>query len=131
MERIQCEVSESPGTLEDVRAAVARCREQGAQLELVGIVRTSMFDAPQPAHGERVRRFNEVQHALVRAIRIARSAGITPSVFVRAGKPTRKLARQADAPEQSQASLDACTGKSGPLSRVRRRSGRAGGSDVG
>jgi hypothetical protein len=97
MERIQCEVSESPGTLEDVRAAVARCREQGAQLELVGIVRTSMFDAPQPAHGERVRRFNEVQHALVRAIRIARSAGITPSVFVRAGKPKRKLARQADA----------------------------------
>jgi hypothetical protein len=97
MERIQCEVSESPGALEDVRAAVARCREVGAELELVGIVKTSMFDAPQPAFGERVRRFNQVQHRLKQAAGIARSAGITPNVSLPAGGLEQELPREAEA----------------------------------
>jgi hypothetical protein len=99
MERIKCEVSESPGTLEDVRAAVARCRDASAELELVGIMRTSMFDAPQPAFGERVRRFNQVQHRLEQAAGIARGAGILPNVSVRAGEleqgPRRPRVRRA------------------------------------
>ena len=45
-----------------------------------------MFNAQQPACDERVRRFNEVQHALAQAIGIARSAAITPTVAVRVGK---------------------------------------------
>jgi hypothetical protein len=79
-ERIRCEVSESPDTLAEVRAAVARCCSQGAELELVGIAGTRAFDAPQPAFGERVRRFKQMRHNLSEAIRIARSAGVTPTL---------------------------------------------------
>lgn len=123
MERIQCEVSESPGALEDVRAAVARCSEVGAELELVGVVKTSMFDAPQPAFGERVRRFNQVQHRLEQAASIARSAGITPNVSLRAGGLEQELPREAGRWPPSRASLDAPRGESGPPSGDRSRSG--------
>lgn len=117
METIQCEVGESPSALEDVRAAVARCREQGAALELVGIVRTSMLDAPQPACGERIRRFKQVQQRVEQGIRIARGAGITPSVSVRVGMPEPELAREAGA-------IAAVAGVLGPMQR---RGGTAAG----
>lgn len=93
MERIRCDIDESEEGIEGVRDAVAFCREHGTKLELVGVVRTSMFDPPQPAHGELVRRFNEVQHRLVQAIEIAQSAGITPTVALRAGNLDHGLVR--------------------------------------
>jgi hypothetical protein len=89
MERIRCELGERADALEDVRAAVALCRERGAELEFVAIVRTSSLDPPQPAFGERVRRFKHVQGELREAVRIARSAGLTPTVAIREAKLER------------------------------------------
>jgi hypothetical protein len=86
MEVVTCEVDDSARAVEEVRAAVARCRAQGAELRLVGVVRTSRLDAPQPSCGERVRRSKLVRHRVEQAERIARDARVpvTASLDTRA-----------------------------------------------
>jgi hypothetical protein len=93
MERIRCELGENATGLDDVRAAVARCRESGAELELVGIVRTSRLDPPQPAFGERVRRLKHLQRTLEEAVRIAGASGLKPVVSIREHTSERQSAQ--------------------------------------
>jgi hypothetical protein len=96
MERVVCQVDESRVAAEAVRAAIAYCQEHAAELELVGIVRESAFAAPQPAVGERKRRFKAVQHALAWASEVARSASLEPTVTIRAGNPEREILSEAE-----------------------------------
>lgn len=64
MERVVCQVDESRAAVEAVRAAIAYCTEHAAELELVGVVRDGALGPPQPAVGERIRRFKAVQYEL-------------------------------------------------------------------
>lgn len=97
MARVLCAVDDSPAAGEAVRAAIAFCREHGAALKLVGVVKPSIFDPPQPSSGERVRRFNQVQFALARAAEVAREGALESEITVRAGDPAKELLREADA----------------------------------
>jgi hypothetical protein len=79
MARVLAAVDRSP---EAARAAIAHCRERGASLELVGVVRDP-------------REFRDVQHRLVLAARAARRVGVEAGIAVRAGEPLPALLREA------------------------------------
>jgi nucleotide-binding universal stress UspA family protein len=91
-----CAVDESEAATAAVAAAIDFCREQDAELILLGIVRP-MLGVTQPAYGERVRRFRAVEFAVVQAARAAREAGLEPSILMRAGDPARESLREANA----------------------------------
>jgi hypothetical protein len=91
-----CAVDESEAATAAVAAAIDFCRKHHAALTLVGIVKP-MLGVTQPAYGERVRRFREVELAVAQAARAAREAGLEPAIVIRAGDPTREFLREADA----------------------------------
>ena len=72
-EPVLCEVDGSPTSTDDVQAAIARCQEAGAELELVGVLKETAAGNDSSEHARRV---SEVQGALIRAARAAREAGI-------------------------------------------------------
>jgi hypothetical protein len=96
MAQALCAVDESKAVTAAVVAAIDFCRKHDAALTLVGIVRP-MLGVTQPAYGERVRRFREVEFALVQAARAAREAGLDPAIALRAGDPARELVLEAEA----------------------------------
>ncbi len=112
MTRVICALDDSPASRAAVESAVEHCRRQGGELVLVGIVRTSPFDPPQPSYGEVARRYAGVQHELARAAATAKEAGLSPRVSLRAGKPAAELLREAEA---SQADEVFVAGKRSPL----------------
>jgi hypothetical protein len=91
-----CAVDESKGATAALATAIDFCREHEAALTLVGVVKP-LLGVTQPASGELVRRFREVEFAVVQAARAARGAGLEPGIVVRAGDPARELLREADA----------------------------------
>ena len=95
MEPVVCEVDGSRAAEQALEAAISFCRRRGASLELVGVVRESLFEAPQPAIGERIRRFREVEYALVQGLRLARAGGVEARALVRCGQPRRELLGEA------------------------------------
>ena len=98
MARVLCAVDGSGAARDAVQAAIAFCREHDADLKLVGIVKETLLDfPPQPAYGERVRRYNQVQYELVRAAELARDAGLSPEMTIRSGKLAKELLAEADA----------------------------------
>lgn len=97
MARVLCAVDGSPAGREAVDAAISYCREHGAELTFVGLVKPSFLDPPQPSYGELVRRRSAVHHELARAAAAAREAGLTPEIVVRSGRPVKELLAQADA----------------------------------
>ena len=98
MERILCEVDGSPASSEVVRAAIAYCAEHGAELDLVGVINEGAFDPPQPAVGERIRRFRSVEYQLAQAMRAAQEAAVPlVEVAYRVGDPTEEALREARA----------------------------------
>jgi nucleotide-binding universal stress UspA family protein len=96
MAYVLCEVDDSRAAREAVDAAIAFCREHDAVLRLVGVVKDSFFDPPQPSYGERTRRYRYVERALVEAAEAARAAGLRPEVTLRAGKPVDELIGEAE-----------------------------------
>ena len=96
MPEVVCAVDESKAATAAVTAAIDFCRKHDANLRLLGIVKP-VFGVTQPAYGEQVRRFREVEFALVQAARAAREAGLNPAVAIRGGDPARELVREADA----------------------------------
>jgi len=97
MARVLCAVDDSPAGREAVGAAIAFCRRQAAELTLVGLVKPSFFDPPQPSYGELVRRYTGVHHELARAASAARRAGLIPEITFRSGNAAQALLDAADA----------------------------------
>ena len=97
MTRVVCGVGESPVTLGAVPAAVAFCRESGADLEFVGVVRDVLTDTTRATGGNKVLRYNRVKFELDRAAEVARDAGLSPEIVVRAGDAPGELIREAEA----------------------------------
>ena len=96
MAQVVCAVDESKAATAAVTAAIDFCRNHDADLRLLGIVKP-VFGVTQPAYGEQVRRFRQVEFALVQAARAAREAGFKPAIAIRGGDPARELVREADA----------------------------------
>jgi nucleotide-binding universal stress UspA family protein len=94
MTQVLCAVDDRPASADAVRAAIDLCRERGADLTLVGLVRP-LTAVVQPAHGELVRRLAHVQEHVLEAIRAAREAGITPTAVYRAGDSREELLLEA------------------------------------
>jgi hypothetical protein len=120
MARVLCAVDESRASAEAVKAAVGFCRERDTDLTLVGVVKP-VFGVTQPAHGEQVRRFRQVEFALVQAAQAAREAGVEPSIAIRAGEPARELLREADAVDADELFLGRTRGLISAKLRRRRR----------
>ena len=111
-----CAVDHSEATNAAVATAIDFCREHDAELTLVGIVKPMLSD-PQPAYGERVRRFRDVEFAVVQAAQAAREAGLEPGTAIRAGDPARELVREADAAGADELFLGRTRGVLGALRR--------------
>ena len=85
MATVLCAIDGGAASEEALRGAVSDCRARGAKLHLLGVVATPRLEAPSPAYGERVRRFQDVEYALVHGARAARAAGLSPTISIRAG----------------------------------------------
>ena len=96
MTRVVCGVGESPATLDAVPAAVAFCRKNGADLELVGLVKDTLSDS-RSGIGNKVARYKQVKFELDRAAEVVREAGLSPEIVVRAGEAPSELIREAEA----------------------------------
>jgi nucleotide-binding universal stress UspA family protein len=96
MHSVLCGIDES-GSHEAVRAAVNYCRENRADLRLIGFVKDKLSDTTTVTAGERVRRSKTVRLELDRAAEAARAAGVTVSTTLRAGNPVAELLREAAA----------------------------------
>lgn len=94
MPAVLCAVDGTGAAREAVASAIALCSERRLDLGLVGVVAPALGDV-QPAFGERVRRFQRVELALIRALREAREAGVETTVAVRAGEPETELRSEA------------------------------------
>jgi hypothetical protein len=94
MHTVLCGIDES-GSAEAVRAAVDYCRENQADLRLVGIVQNRLGDSTRGTAGERIRRSTAVRLELDRAAETARAADVTASTTLRAGNPVHELLREA------------------------------------
>jgi hypothetical protein len=96
MHSVLCGIDES-GSPEAVGAAIEYCRENGAELRLVGIVKDKFSGPTHGGAGERIRRYKTVKFELDRAAESARAAGVTALTTVRVGEAIRELLREADA----------------------------------
>ena len=96
MPQVLCALDERRESARAVSSAIDFCRERDAQLTLVGVVRPLRAVA-QPAHGELVRRFGDVQFRLLEAARAARASGLSAQLVFRAGDPGTEALRAAKA----------------------------------
>jgi hypothetical protein len=101
MRSVVCGVDES-GSYEAVRAAVDYCRENRADLRLIGFVKDKLSDTTTVLAGERIRRSKTVRLELDRAAEAARAAGVAVSTTLRAGNPVPELIREAAATGSSE-----------------------------
>jgi hypothetical protein len=86
IELVPCEVDGSSATEDAVRAAIARCKENGAGLALVGVLGQMAgleSGTSSEPRAEQARRVSQSQRALIRAIGAARDAGIPVEVATR------------------------------------------------
>lgn len=97
MTRVVCGIGDSPATLDAVPAAVAFCRENGADLELVGLVKDTLSDSTRSGAGNKVARYKQVKFELDRAAEEVHEAGLSPEIVVRAGDAPSELIREAEA----------------------------------
>jgi nucleotide-binding universal stress UspA family protein len=96
MHSVLCGIDKS-GSHEAVGAAIEYCRENGAELRLVGIVKDKFSGPTHGGAGERIRRYKTVNFELDRAAKSARAAGVTALTTVRVGDPIRELVQEANA----------------------------------
>jgi hypothetical protein len=97
MRTVLCGIDES-GSPEAVSAAIDYCRQNQADLRLIGFVKERLSDTTTVIAGERVRRSKTVRLELNRAAEAARAAGVTASTSLRAGNGIgEQLLREAGA----------------------------------
>ena len=95
MAPVLCAIDDRSASKDAARAAIDFCRESGADLTLVGVTRpTRAFT--QPAGGELIRRFQDVEQQVLKAARAAREDGVTAKIVFRAGDPAEELVREAE-----------------------------------
>lgn len=76
MTQVVCRIDGSSETEATARAAFDTAARDGATIVLAGVVKTPRFEAPQPAIGERIRRFQRVETQLLRLARDAKAEGL-------------------------------------------------------
>jgi hypothetical protein len=74
------------------RRAIADSKGEG--IALVGVVRTSRFEAPSPAVGDKIRRFQRVETQLLRLAREANAAGVPVSIALPGHEPALPRERE-------------------------------------
>ncbi|MGH3030858.1 MAG: universal stress protein [Gaiellaceae bacterium] len=63
-------------------SAIEFARRNEAELVVVGVVTPGLY-APQPAYGERVRRYRQTELALTRAVSLTRTGGLVAEGVIR------------------------------------------------
>jgi hypothetical protein len=96
MRSVVCGIDES-GSYEAARAAVDYCRENRADLRLIGLVKDKLSDTTTVLAGERIRRSKTVRLELDRAAEAARMVGVPVTTTLRAGNLEPELLREAGA----------------------------------
>jgi nucleotide-binding universal stress UspA family protein len=81
-----------------VASASEFARTNDAELIVVGVI-APRLDAPQPAFGERVRRYRQMELALSRAVAHARQDGLVAKGVIRYGEARREALAEAAARE--------------------------------
>lgn len=76
------EVDGSEQGLKAARDAIAKAKERGGRVVFQGVVRDSWFSAPQPAIGEKIRKFQRVEFQLLRLADEAKAAGVDYEVVL-------------------------------------------------
>ena len=94
MAPVLCAIDDRSASKDAARAAIDFCRESGADLTLVGVTRPTLAFT-QPAGGEQIRRFQDVEQQVLKAARAAREDGITAKIVFRAGDPAEELMHEA------------------------------------
>jgi nucleotide-binding universal stress UspA family protein len=95
MAPVLCGIDDRSASKDAARAAIDFCRESGADLTLVGVTRPAPAFT-QPAGGELIRRFQDVEQQVLKAARAAREEGVTAKIVFRAGDPAEQLVREAE-----------------------------------
>ncbi len=95
MAPVLCGIDDRSASKDAARAAIDFCRESGADLTLVGVTRPTLAFT-QPAGGELIRRFQDVEQQVLKAARAAREDGVTAKIVFRAGDPAEELVREAE-----------------------------------
>jgi hypothetical protein len=95
MATVVCAVDDTAGA-EAVDAAVDFSLEHGTDLRLVGVVKDKLSDSTRGTAGERIRRRNAVDAALLAAARVARAAGVPFTMTVRLGRVEEEVSAEAD-----------------------------------
>ena len=95
MAPVLCAIDDRSASKDAARAAIDFCRESGADLTLVGVTRPTLAFT-QPAGGEQIRRFQDVEQQVLKAARAAREDGVTAKIVFRAGDPAEELMHEAE-----------------------------------
>lgn len=74
-----------------LHAAIAYCKNQDAELGLVGVVKPGLVARWRCSRPEQLRRYEGVTRSLERAADVARHAGLYPTVAIRTGDPRQEL----------------------------------------
>jgi hypothetical protein len=92
MTQVVCTVDGGLKRAAAARAAFATAAQNGGTITLVGEVKTPRFEAPQPAIGERIRRFQRVEGQLLELAHEAKAEGLDVLVVLPGhAVPTREL----------------------------------------
>ncbi len=76
MTQVVCDLDGSQKAELAARAAVETARREGRSVVLRGVVRSSRWDAPQPAVGARIERLQRIERQLVLLARATKAKGV-------------------------------------------------------
>lgn len=96
MTQVVCKVDGSSKAEAAARAAFAEAAADGGTITLAGVVNTPRFEAPQPAIGERIRRFQRVESQLLRLGRDAKAEGLDALIVLPGHEPPKRLEDQVE-----------------------------------
>ena len=96
MTQVVCKVDGSREAETAARAAFAQAAANGGAITLAGVVKTPRFEAPQPAIGERIRRFQQVETQLLRLGRDAKAEGLDVMIVLPGHEPPKRLVREVE-----------------------------------
>ena len=96
MTQVVCKVDGTREAETAARAAFAEAAEQGGTITLAGVVKTPRFGPPQPAIGDRIRRFQRVETQLLRLGRDAKAEGLDVLIALPGHEPPKRLEHVAE-----------------------------------